>query len=841
MVSTTEDSHRASSRYFCTDCVRILERVRDMEKQPPTGTVALRVPEDKENSYLHFKDAKDFEQSDYFGDLLREDDSVRHKSTRHELSISAESGCTMCYWLLNSLESRSECKNSHFESWYRRRSATVRKDPYWSPLGKRCVGHYYVELRIPALVPANPYHVSVDVRKPGNSTRREALQTVHDDEKASLIIDPLGKLSTESPGLLDDLAKLEEQSPSTAVWSLLRRWLELCTSGHAECSARPKSHIDSIGPTRLLDLNHPDLVRLVETPAHWSAASNRPRYATLSYCQDDELELRLNRETTETLKSGMLTTSLPPTFKDAVFLAKRLDIPYLWIDILCVQQDSPSEQEKDFSRVGAIFQNCYLCIAATMATNNTSGLVKKRGLTYKRPLVYHDLIIQEDLATMHQLTQCSQCNRIRTLIERGIDSTPLNQRTLALQQRMFAPRIIHCTPDEFMWECNQGIRSESHPLITSGGGVAKNAWRDLLNGTTASQGANVQDNYKKKCLKIWGELINVYSQTKDPRLIDKLAGCSAIAREFEPILGEYLAGLWKAYLPEQLLWSHVKFCQHCERLQDATHILRPRGHPSWSWASLDCGVHLYGTGLHHGPGSPEPNFPALVRILDVNVVRHGEEMTGHVDGGAIRLRGWLYPVYRSVAFGYRLDKSAPPALNDFVDQVSWSWDNHFDFECAADIQTMNDAMKPVDELERKTLSQGSVARFELIHRKRMAHHVPKLTSMVCLPVFTTPVPKPVEMPKFGTQQKHKEHQKGDQQKSRSTSETQWGNRLEGSVEGLVLLFTGKKGQYRRVGHFVCRVLDKVYRVHPAFEPTLLAEWPSSETQCSEEGYTITIV
>ena len=125
-------------------------------------------------------------------------------------------------------------------------------------------------------------------------------------------------------------------------------------------------------------------------------------------------------------------------------------------------------------------------------------------------------------------------------------------------------------------------------------------------------------------------------------------------------------------------------------------------------------------------------------------------------------------------------------------------------------------MKANDE-ELKILNVGSLARYDLIHSKRLVHHNPVMTCMCCVPILA----------------------------AESKATVGPGKPENKLIEGLVLEFTGQtKGQYRSVGHFSCwkSYLDKVGSVESSVgRITQQDEWPSVERGSLEEGYTICIV
>lgn len=659
MQTEVVDKYELFPAKLCLDCRNVLKRVEQLELNslPKLDNSIAKPDPEWFKGYENFQDTKQFQESAFYQNFLPEDHSLEHKSTRTGLLESATSGCGLCHWLLNSLDSRSNMSYSTSKTRYRRRPAVVRKDPCMSPLGIRCAEHYHVSVRCAPDDRVWP----VSLGKVGTDTHRSAYQYYAGDEKASLIIDSLRTVSEKSLPFINAIANLDNGSPSASTWTLFESWLDLCTSGHPECRAQTMQHDEKIIPTRLLDIRDLEMVRLVQSDSCLDTVEI-PRYATLSHCWVKTEEPQLNTRTSENLAKGVRLSDLPNTFRDSIIVAQRLKIPYLWIDSLCILQDSIHDWREECSKMGSIYKNSYLCIAATMSKDNCSGFLERRSLTHKRPFIYHDLVIQEDVAMPNHnfnMRQITWCDRMRTLVEWGIERAPLNQRAWSVQERMFAPRILHCTSDEFIWECCKGMRSESHPLLTNGGSVVKDAWRQLLQAPPKEK---LQLKQRQMFLERWSELIATYSMGQLTRMDDKLIACSAITKELQPILGDYVAGLWRDFMPTQLLWSHHTFCGVTRR---SKHEMRPRSKPSWSWASLDCRVELpyyYDAARDRGfntindHSSKEPtdlSISALVKVLDVNVDLRGEDPTGVVDHGSIRLSCCqLFPIYRSAAFGW---------------------------------------------------------------------------------------------------------------------------------------------------------------------------------------------
>lgn len=145
-------------------------------------------------------------------------------------------------------------------------------------------------------------------------------------------------------------------------------WYNDCLQNHDTCNDRTLSALDSAYcQKRLLDLDaDPDKVVLVEL-----GTRDLPTpYMTLSHCWG-EVPLLQNTSSTEyMLRSGIPIQSLPPTFRDAVKVARTLQCRYIWIDSLCIVQDSPKDWDMESAIMDKVYSYSMCNIAATGAANS---------------------------------------------------------------------------------------------------------------------------------------------------------------------------------------------------------------------------------------------------------------------------------------------------------------------------------------------------------------------------------------------------------------------------------------------------------------------------------------
>ncbi|KAF2622172.1 hypothetical protein BU25DRAFT_298790, partial [Macroventuria anomochaeta] len=66
--------------------------------------------------------------------------------------------------------------------------------------------------------------------------------------------------------------------------------------------------------------------------------------------------------------------SLPKPFREAIEVIRELNIDDIWIDALCVIQDSAGDWSHEASQMGEIFMNTFITIGASGSQNGHQGL-----------------------------------------------------------------------------------------------------------------------------------------------------------------------------------------------------------------------------------------------------------------------------------------------------------------------------------------------------------------------------------------------------------------------------------------------------------------------------------
>jgi hypothetical protein len=198
-----------------------------------------------------------------------------------------------------------------------------------------------------------------------------------------------------------------------------------------------------VPPKRLLYVgNQTQPPRLVET------AGITEYYITLSHCWGHHQPLRTTRSTLSQHLNEIPFDGLPQTFKDAVILARNLQIRFLWIDSLCIIQDDEDDWATESVRMGLIYEAAILTIAAASAADSSVGLFRDRE-RFGIEIPYLDEDGEErGTAIAHQYHH--------DMIKNAIKTCPLNSRAWVYQESYFSRRTVHFLDNTLVWSCKGG-------------------------------------------------------------------------------------------------------------------------------------------------------------------------------------------------------------------------------------------------------------------------------------------------------------------------------------------------------------------------------------------------
>ncbi|KAF2628431.1 HET-domain-containing protein, partial [Macroventuria anomochaeta] len=179
------------------------------------------------------------------------------------------------------------------------------------------------------------------------------------------------------------------------------------------------------------------------------------RYVALSHCWGGKTSIITTTDNYQRHTSGILIP-LPQTFMDAVRVVRALGVQYLWINSLCIIQNSSKDWNEQAAQMASIYGNAYCIISAGAAENSLSGFVEgSRRFGHTLQVVRFTHHGQEGTSLIRA---CGKHYSQYTF-----------SRAWVFQERMLSSRTLHFGHPGTRWECRSFVDCEYSPHKSSYG------------------------------------------------------------------------------------------------------------------------------------------------------------------------------------------------------------------------------------------------------------------------------------------------------------------------------------------------------------------------------------
>ncbi|KAB2107212.1 hypothetical protein AG0111_0g3699 [Alternaria gaisen] len=399
------------------------------------------------------------------------------------------------------------------------------------------------------------------------------------------------------PIRLEKYKPVPQRAVDSACLSLAKRWLSTCQNGHQRCDEK----FDEAGPSRLIDLRG-DVIKLVLAPEE----STQGSYVALSHCWGGVQPLQTTSETLASFQVEIPVHRLPPTFSDAIYVARALGFTHIWIDSLCIVQDDKLDWEHQSSIMASIYSNADLVLAGAAGKSANEGFLRKERSSCEGTV---SLDIRGSATSF--------VYKVVPNFHEDIDE-PLYKRAWTFQERLCARRFLAYGNWEMSWECKESSCCEHHGNNTDGYSTSQQ--NDMF-------GARMEHTNPEDFVELWKtEVVKQYCQRSLTKATDTPVAISALASRFQSrFQGTYLAGLWAEDLCANLLWW-----TYLPGYQSSSFA------PSWSWMSPELPLKLE---CYYVKNLQE----TLVHKVQTEVKPSTTNLFGPVSTSTIRLTGMLVP------------------------------------------------------------------------------------------------------------------------------------------------------------------------------------------------------
>lgn len=491
-----------------------------------------------------------------------------------------------------------------------------------------------------------------------------SLLTFH---RAKLIftLDDACFLSSE---LLSDNTKSEES------FGQIFEWLQNCLKNHSNCS---KSETRKWLPRRLIFVGSSKWskeVRLCD-----SESAQEYDYVTLSHRWGQKPIFCLKAENIQDLRNDIPTSELPKNFQDAISITRRLDIKYIWIDSLCIIQDSRDDWLQESAQMCDVYKYAVCNLAATGFDNGEEGLFTFRSPTSTAPCTLNMTYARKTGQDEQSVTNVQPIWLIESRFwEIDVSIAPLNCRAWVVQERALSPRTVHFGKRQLFWECKRLAASETFPR-----GFPRDSVQTYTGNSpklfdqpfsTLTQGPLTKAELKHELYKHWERLVHVYTMTNITYSSDNLIAISGLAKEFRSLLGndDYLAGLWQGNFSCGLLWTLAWDPDGHFRSEGPNASTGARA-PTWSWASINRTIEYQ---------SARWDARTRIRVLEAKTTTEDGDATMNVTGGFIRVEGSMKRIYMQVGMVSNVPMQTEIhrwGVDDIMMRSQLSF--HYDFRC----------------------------------------------------------------------------------------------------------------------------------------------------------------
>ncbi|KAH8665315.1 heterokaryon incompatibility protein-domain-containing protein [Ilyonectria robusta] len=429
-----------------------------------------------------------------------------------------------------------------------------------------------------------------------------------------------------------------------AAMATARGWIETCERDHADCRAKGPTPL----PTRVLEISGvgaDDIaIRLHETGGEGG------RYVALSYVWGDPTKQYTTIQSNLAAhKNGIIFEDLPHVVGEAAVCAQQLGIKYLWVDALCIVQDSSEDKAREIAAMAQVYKNAWVTVVAAKSTGASESFTEPRpdiqglpgtcfnmgmivpkdvkGLLawidghrknpeYRESLDYRDQVKmlfettpwfadedawEDDLSTVWLAGKAAARDKRDLIDAPSIDAEPISKRGWTLQESWLSRRMLIYGSGQTLWQCGEGNKAD--------GGQAPYQYQTFKRHHFSPPLDSVNT---ERFSSIWRDLVQDFSKRQLGDPADKLNALQGIVHELEEETGdEYFGGIWKGNPIAGLSWY-----QNATNKDPDLMVFTPaRTCPSWSWAKVD------------GPLSFSVAENVTASVEDIKITKN--EITGH--------------------------------------------------------------------------------------------------------------------------------------------------------------------------------------------------------------------
>ena len=456
-------------------------------------------------------------------------------------------------------------------------------------------------------------------------------------------------------------------------------WLRRCLSEHGPAHKKSTASSGRLAvpewpltastfrPTRTINVGDQDATTtdpFLEIHDHLPNDILKPplSWAALSHCWGGNTRFILTANNLAHWQQTISLSSMPNTFRDAVTVTRKLGIRHLWIDSICILQDSKQDWEREADRMADVYRRSTVHIATHTSRHCDDGFLKARDACeyVELPFESHRSGIAGSILVRRGLA------RWNTALFTAPHSI-LATRAWVLQESLLAPRTLHFGSEQIFWECPNLCIAEGEfsPRTFRGDTPQEGAVGFDLNATkrhlsltmgTSPPGIDYGNSGEPRMKKArihsedwyvrWYQIVTNYSQRNLGYPSDIFPALSGLAKTIQPLISRsdeeyYMAGLFSGDIHRGLLW--MVDAEGMSESQATASRAQPYRAPTWSWASIIGPIKFAN---RPGEEQPEPTLEGeTVKVVGVSLrsadgpKNVSEGVYGALSGASLEVEG----------------------------------------------------------------------------------------------------------------------------------------------------------------------------------------------------------
>lgn len=406
----------------------------------------------------------------------------------------------------------------------------------------------------------------------------------------------------------------------------LRRWLESCDL-HNCIPDRISESFTFPKDFRLIDVQESRIVY----------PHTFVRYCALSYVWGPASHVCLNSNSKRQLEiHGGIDhmEDLPQTIKDSMALCRDIGCRYLWVDSLCILQDSKEDRHSQIHAMADIYSRANVTIIAASGENAHSGL-RPYG-AFGRQAAVQSLVVHISGLGKFVSSLSPQISA------EDIATSVWASRGWTLQEQALSRRVLFFTGQYTFFRCERSLWNEDFGLGFANCFSMIEKW-DLPVAPFYRRKSIDGHIYSSTFKHILGGYLRRQQNLRYSQ--DILNAITGVLLRLKDDIGEHVWGLPSKRFSAALQWKTEGVCSSAQR----------SGFPSWSWA-----------GWYHEISVTMPNGHQFYDVYQDSDIKETNQsaITCWVGDEDYKLRSMEHPSLDAISRGKPDTESAPISQQD---------------------------------------------------------------------------------------------------------------------------------------------------------------------------------